>query len=548
VGQGPIRRVLERASRHPCWVAALLTLILQLPLHSGWLLSPSSAVLDNPFAGTHAWAVEVVGESLWRGESPFWTDRAGFPRERSARYLGWAFLLPGALLHGWLPGLWVVGFAVLMGPSLGAAMATRLFIRLKTAGSTEALIAAGIFFGLAPVTLGAAVSGQIENTQSWILPLLLWIVMWAGSQGRSWFAVAAIWLLGSLTSPYLAMTAGLALPWLIWREGWRTFWAASLVAVCSMAVGGLLLSPGEFEGTTHLFKPAYGRGELPYLWSNPLPVADLDSLFGGTPEHQPRHAVMHQPYIGLILLAGALAFGRQRISWGIVTLIGLIVAMGPTLAWQGEPFRVAGAVVPLPARVFQWLELPPARGGQYYRFVLLAHLGLAGMLATARFRRLFLPLLALGAFDVGRSVAAYGIPWPTQELPRAAWSEWSEDPTPGAVVHIPMLSPHTLPCSPIRLAGQASHGRSLADLPRGHTELEETSVLGQLDRCTRRGSGCELPSLSSLQEQGFRYVVLDLPQVPERIGLMNRLNKRWGFPDGQSGELTWWVLAEGEAR
>jgi hypothetical protein len=490
--------------------------------------------------------VNVLGESLWQGESPFSTDRAGFPLERHARYIGWAFLLPGALLHGLLSGLWVIQLAVLLGPALGAAAAVCLFLRLNDQLARTSVILAGVFFGLAPVTLGAALSGQIENTQSWVLPLLLWVVLRGSERGQVWALVGAAWIVGAFTSPYLAMTAALALPWLLWQGDWRKLWAPALVGVVAMAAAGWWLAPEHFESSAHIFKPAYGRGELPHLWSDPLPLADLDTLFGGRGETQPRHAVLHQPYLGLVLLVSALVLGQERKKWIAPILIGAIMAMGPTLAWHAKPVLIGGSSVPLPARIFQWLDLPPAHGGQYYRFVILAHLGLAGLLASARPRRGLPLLIVLGAFDVGRSVAAYGIPWPVQELPRTAWQQWAEDPVPGAVVHIPMLSQHTPPCNPIRLSGQGTHLRSMAALPRGHTDALDTPLLGQLDLCTRRGQGCALPPLEALHEAGFRYVVLDLPQVPERMALAHRLDRQWGPPDAVVGDLSWWVTEPGE--
>ena len=157
----------------------------------------------------------------------------------------------------------------IFGPALGAAVAVHFFRLLNPHTMHSPLIVAGIFFGLAPVTLGAALSGQIENTQSWILPLLLWVILWSEERRERLPWVAVSWLLGALTSPYLAMGAALALPWLLWSH--RSSWRATILAVISLSIAGWWLSPAEFDSTLHIFKPAYGRDELPNIWATPIP-------------------------------------------------------------------------------------------------------------------------------------------------------------------------------------------------------------------------------------------------------------------------------------
>ena len=214
--------------------------------------------------------------------------------------------------------------------------------------------------------------------------------------------------------------------------------------------------------------------------------------------------------------------------------------MGPTLAWYAQPVNLKGVrFASCPS--LSVVESSPAHGGQYYRFILLAHLGFAGVLASSRFHRLIWICLPLSLLDVGRSVAPYGIPWPTKELPTKAWQMWNSDQEPGAIIHVPMLSPHTIPCNPFRLSGQGIHDRSLAALPRGHRQVDDTSILGQLDRCTRRGRGCPVPSLAEIGELGFRYVVLDLPDVTERTSLRRRLEADWGPHHGGTEDLIWWI-------
>ena len=167
-------------------------LLAQLPLHAGWLGDPAGVTLANPFHGVHAWAGSVVGESLWAGRWPNPTDAAGFPVLNRARYIGWAFLGVAAALHGWVSPLVVVNGAAILGPALGATALVAFARRLQPGAHPAALWAAGVLYGLAPVTLGAAASGQVENAQSWVLPLLL-LLLWEGCVRRlPWAGVVAL--------------------------------------------------------------------------------------------------------------------------------------------------------------------------------------------------------------------------------------------------------------------------------------------------------------------------------------------------------------------
>jgi hypothetical protein len=200
----------------------------------------------------------------------------------------------------------------------------------------------------------------------------------------------------------------------------------------------------------------------------------------------------------------------------------------------------------LPAMVVRWLDLPLAHGGQYYRCIILAHLGLAGMLAgsrtTAGTTGWLWAGLGVASIDALRTVAMFGMPWQTLDLPMDVWEQWARDPVPGAVAHVPMFSQHLIPCHPIRLAGRTVHGRALADMPRSWVEPPEDPLVSQLARCTRRGNGCDLPPLDELGAAGFRYAVMDLPMVSERSTLERRLIETWGDPDGTDGFLVWWVI------
>jgi hypothetical protein len=163
------------------------------------------------------------------------------------------------------------------------------------------------------------------------------------------------------------------------------------------------------------------------------------------------------------------------------------------------------------------------------------------MLAACRSRAVLL-LALLGTGDAVWSFRSAGLPLPTVALPTEAWALWEADAVPGAVVHVPLHSEHLQPNHPVRLAGRVTHGRALVAMPRSDTTPPEEQAIRVLDACTRRGAACGVPSLETLQSTGFRYVVLDLPETPERTTLERRLVEAWGAPDQSVAGLSWWRL------
>ena len=276
---------------------------------------------------------------------------------------------------------------------------------------------------------------------------------------------------------------------------------AGLLALGAAAAGLLgaraYLRPGAFDPDRDLFRPNFGYAGPPDLFSTPIAVADLDTLLLGAPELQVRTLVMHQPYLGLALLAGALALGRGRRRHGALALLGVTLAVGPVLAWQEQPLLLAGRAIALPASLLQAVDFPLARGGQYYRAAILGSLGLSLMIAKASaagWRRAALLAVALvGSADALRSVAAAGLPWPVTDLPEEAWAEWRADPVPGAVVHLPMFSEHLQPNHPARLR-RADGPRTR---PGGHAPLlhpaPSVPLLQGLRLCTRPGRPARSP-------------------------------------------------------
>ncbi len=528
--------------------------LLALPLYLGWLKGPGTALLANPFTGGQVWAADVVGDALWAGHWPDPTDQAGFPGMRSARFLAWPVLLAAALLRPLISANAVVHLASWLGPVLGGVALVRLLRALLPDARWGGLVLGGLLFSLSPVTLGAALSGQVENTQLWVLPALLLLTWRAPGAAWSLPLVPLAWAGGALTSPYLALMAALSSPWvawLRWRRGaspWRVLAAVALCLPGLLAVAGWL-DLGGFSPAETVYRPSYSADGWPALDARPLPVAALDTLLIGRTLPQVKALVLHQPYLGLVPLCAAALLGGRRHRFLVPLLIGVLLAMGPRLAWNGQLVTLSGHTLVLPAELVRLLRLPLAHGGQYYRAVVLAHLALAGAVAAGscwRGRRGLLLgalLVLLGTADSLRSVAVAGLPWPVWELPADGWQALSADAPPGAVLNLPMQSTRLVPCHPVRLAGRLWHDRAVSDLPRAWTEPPDDPLLARTWKATLATPTDRVPPRAELAAAGFALAVVDLPAIPERRSLIARLQTAWGPPDGHQDDLIWWVLA-----
>ncbi|MCP4808324.1 MAG: hypothetical protein GY884_23530 [Proteobacteria bacterium] len=510
-------------------MATLAALLLTLPFHGGWLVDPLGTTLANAFHGSHIWAAHVVQDGLWGGSaSP--TSLGGFPEERGAAYIGWAFLAPIAITG--LSPILGVNVAGWLGPALGGAAFVGLAVQLGRTRNAGLYVGA-VLFALSPTALGMVLSGQVEKGQSWVLPLCLAVWIWAarGSWGRL-AAVGAVWLVGALTSPYLAMFAGILVPWVVWvrREDWRRLVIGAVVAVVALLVArAYLLSGGD-----SVFSPAYDPTGFPPLFGETMPISDLDTLVLGEAAAVGDVPLLHNRYLGLPFAVGAVALGWRERSW-VVALVGVLIAIGPVLGIDRHPVLVGGHEVPMPAVVFQWLDLPLAHGGQYYRGLLVAHLGLGLMLAASRSRWVWL-VLALGVGDAVRVVAPFGTPWPTWDLPTAAWKAWGRVDE-GAVLHLPLNGAELPPNNPVRLAGVSVHERPVRDLPRRNPQAE--GELGAFIECVEvlNGRDCAPWSLD-----GFAIVAVD-PST-DRQELVESLKRVLGPPtDGHDG-VTWWDVSQ----
>lgn len=509
-------------------LAAVAVLAATAPFHAGWLADPLGSTVANAFHGGHIWAAHAVQAALWGGDAASPTRLGGFPEARDAAYIGWGFLAPIAALR--LPPVLGVGLAGWLGPALGAAAFVALATQVGRVRPSGLFVGA-VLFGLSPTGLSMALSGQVEKAQIWVLPLCLAAWLWAGRGPHLRQALAGVvWGLGALTSPYLAMFAALLVPWGLWVR-WddrrRLMVGAALAAAALFAARAYLLSGGD-----GVFQPAYDPDGFPPLFGETMPIADLDTLLLGEVHAVGDVALLHNRYLGLPLALGAVALGWRSRSW-VVAVSGVLIALGPVLGFDRHPVLVLEHEIPLPAAIFRWLPLPLAHGGQYYRALLVAHLGLGLMLVARRTPWVWL-VLALAGADALRVVSAFGVPWPTWELPTRAWSAWDRAPD-GAVLHLPLDGGGLPPNNPVRLAGVAVHGRPVRDLPRRNPD--PAGGLGAFVTCVevQKGRDCGAWSLD-----GFGVVAVD-PST-DRKELVDAVRRVLGPPtDGHDG-ITWWAI------
>lgn len=520
--------------------AFAVALLVQIPLHAGWMVDPSGRTLANAFHGVHIWSTDVIAQAIWSGEWVSPTSEAGFPEERAPAFMGWAYHLLFLPLAPVVSVTALINVAAWVGPALGAAAMVFLAYQLLEKPSQLGVFVGSVLYALSPTELAMALSGQVEKAQSYVLPLLLASVLWA-SRGPIWRVaiVLPVWVLGACTSPYLAMFAALLLPWLLWlrRAEWKRFLVASALVPVALVLARAYLDPAGGGEVDPIFTPAYNPDGFPPLFGTPMPVADLDTLLWGAPEQQIDSVLLHNPYLGLVWAIAAFALCLRRRDWAYPLALGVFVAMGPVLAYDARPVYD----IPLPAVVFQWLDLSLAHGGHYYRGLVVAHLALAGMLAMSRSKWLWL-VLVLGAADAMRSVSSYGVPWPTMELPVAEWSAWERWETEGAVLHLPLSGPKLLPNNPIRLAGHDVHGRPVRDLPQMNPRPEDADLDAFVECIERHKGRCEGDEVERLRAAGFAIVALDTPDEATKRKLLPALERVLGEPTGGSSAVLWWGL------
>jgi hypothetical protein len=386
-------------------------------------LSPDSAWFPSLFGASHAWTGEHLWQALTQGEPLHSTLRAGYPWERTARFIGWLPMLGTLPLRTILGPLACFHLGLLLALPLSSLAAWPLLRRWSGAGPWA--VAAGcVAFALCPFALGTFGAGELPKLCIGLIPLFLYALDRALEPGWRWPIAAAVLATATgFTSPYFGLTLPLLclglLGWDVWRQRrlWRPLGCGLAVAVALLPVAAYYK---DVQGPTwrSLHMPAQSPG-VQDLLPTPHPSASLlDLLLGIPPELQHSWDTRHVAYLGsaLALALAVLAWrqrGEQRAGqWAAWVLLatGALLALGPYLYLESQR-----TLLPLPAVLLALVRYPLVSGGMYYRLAVVGSLGLALWLVVACARRPRLAWLLL-LLQIGDALRASG-PWPLMVEP-----------------------------------------------------------------------------------------------------------------------------------
>lgn len=258
-------------------------------------------------------------------------------------------------------------------------------------------------------------------------------------------------------------------------------------------------------------------------------------------------------YVGLpALLLALLAWerrGRGRWLGAALFAVGLALAAGPQLVVGDSYVRVDGERVSLPAAWLEVLGSPTAKSGSYYRVMPVAWLGLVLLFAGAagelrgRLGRVLPGLAAL--LLVADFLRVTSFLWPAALAPvdgRATLEAWRADPTPGAVLDLPLaesLLPEGGVSTNHAVLAAVFHGRATSALPRSDmSKLLSTRKNLELLQ-TALGPG-PAGGPAALRRGGFRYVAW-YSDAPGEGWALEGLERLLG-PARQDGKLRYWVV------
>jgi len=458
-----------------------------------------------------AWHLGTVPAGGDLSHPPF-----GWPGSPSVQLIGWVPLAVGAVAQGLGP-LRAYSVALVVGPLLTALATWGWLGRLdRTPGPARAL--GVVAFCTCSFAVAALGNGQLAKLQLWVLPAALWGVAAlreAPSVGRALVLLTMV-VAGVFSAPSLAVQLPVAavaqvlvrdpgLRPLVPKKLSTAVGALAIVAV-GLLPGALFMAGADDAGT----RPAVaGTGTRV---GGAAPSASLDDLLLGLGARADGlDAVNHAPVVGGLALVVALVMARRagpkRRTGLVLLLVGAVLALGPMLTWGTEPVTVGGWTIALPAAVLTALHYPMGETGQWYRFVVVASLGLAALLARARSPR------ALGVVGVAvvlgalQAVHQSGHPFPRDAVlvPAAAsMARLRTGGPPGAVVVLPLIA-STVDGGP-GLAMGALSGRHTSAMAR-HTEGHPATV--ELRAVLQRVHAARTPEAAKrlLAEAGVAVVV-----------------------------------------
>jgi len=493
-------------------LVAILALSWPMPLHPGtWHLLTS-------FGDSHAWTLEWLHRQLAEGRWPDRTSDAGFPTVREVRLIGWGPALLYLALRSVCAPLLASNLVQMVSLPLSAVAATTLIRRLTEVPALAAA-ALGASWALGPTLISTYGIGEISNTQAWVVPSFLWVLDRADRDLRWLPGLGLFTLLAVFSSPYF----GLALPLLVGGWALQRAWRGqgpmlarlarpvALVAVVGlgMAPSGLYYLRSSQGGGEALFRPAQAASGISERLPFPPPVARPDALlWAREPVPRSPYEPMHASYLGLPLVVAALALGRRGRGYAAGAALatgGVLLALGPWLAWGSDYVRAGGMIFPLPAHLLELLHYPTRKGGMYFRYAVLATLGLTLVVAAGLAGRRRATALAWGllALQVADGVRMTGPLWPrpAERVPDLEILQ-SLRGDPSAVLELPLQGPLDAASGQPALLRALFLERPTSALPRD-VRPHESMLPGLLDRAVHSADPA-----GTLRAEGFGLVVL----------------------------------------
>ena len=537
-------------------LSASLALLAAVALTWPMVTDLTQLQVDGFFQDSQVWCFAYMADMIWDGAG--WeSSRLGWPHTATLRFIGWAPAWLASWFQGGLGPLGAYNVALLSSLPLAALLGTLL---LQAGGASGAGAAAGgLLYALCPLTLGCLAAGQIEKVQHWTFAAAL-LAVWLGTRRALLAPLAPLAaLLVAVTSPSFAMILPLGAT--IWA-----LWAALSLPTWARRAGGLVRAAGVLAlvaAALIWIRPHYDlapqKGMLYAFAPSTAPsvqsakrlqgVARLEALRWGpaAPYQDPGASQSVQvAYLGAPALASAglmalWATPGARLGGAAALLGGTVLALGPRLAdADGYVTTADGLELTLPAVLLERIDYPIARSGMYYRFLLLASLGTAVLVAGGArgfWRSVLAWVLVAGVLaDTWRVTAPL---WPRPSAPiegRAALLAMRTDPGRGAVLATPLRVDDRDAGRQLLLA--TVHGRPTNALPRDMQRQPPTeTALGWL---------AEPAPAEALRAAGVRFVVWDTrlrsrgaePSLADWTALL-------GAPQAD-GALRWWRLEDPE--
>ncbi len=545
-----------RLTRLGPWLAAALALVLALAVTWPVALHPTQYVVGHPGNDTwnHIWGHWWVGYELERGRWPLQTELINHPGGGTLFYIDTIQALMFLPVTRTLGPAAAYNATVIFGLTLSGFGAWLLARRVTGDGIAAAI--ALVAYGAAPHLLGQTYNGISETVCAGWLPLTLWALLRLMDRA-TWRRALLLGLLGGmtmLTSWYYGLLAALAgVVLLAWRAlgqrlvvAWRSFLprvSVSAAVALALVIPLLVVFRASLSA-----EDAVVTRDPEFVWRSLLRhnVTDLAAFFMPTKIPSPDLKALYGEelliviYLGwTLILLTAFAWAatrrhRELAPWLWLGIIFFLFALGPYLNVGGDYRTVMGHRIPLPFLAFFKAFPLFDRISHPFRFTTGVSLALA-VSAAGGLRHLTRrgSLLVRGgvAAVLGASLlmetaiaspARLPIPAGDASIPDA-YLAMREDPTPGAVLDLPLTVPNLERA--VYVWFQSAHHRPIPwglndPMPAPLIDNRLTATLIRLEAERAWTAPPMYPELDLvvaadvLRRQGYRYIVVHEAMYP----------------------------------